>query len=106
MRKREKNGKRGATLITALTAMLVTMLCAGATLSPVWASVPRFGVDQHNSRRITDSLEETGFPFQKKWQTDLGGEVESQPIIHDGRIYVLRSDPDMGTTFRITLKNS
>ena len=78
--------------IAVLIAALVTTLFVSAALSPAWASVPRFGVDQQNSRQITDSLEETGFPFQKKWQTDLGGEVESQPIVRDGRIYVQAGD--------------
>ena len=59
---------------------------------PLRASVPRFGVDQQNSRGISDSLEETGFPFQKLWQADLGGEVESQPIVNAGRIYVQAGD--------------
>ena len=60
--------------------------------APMLAQVPRYGVDQSNSRRITDPLEETGFPFQKLWEADLDGKVESQPIVCEGRIYVQAGD--------------
>ncbi|MDR1194786.1 MAG: PQQ-like beta-propeller repeat protein, partial [Peptococcaceae bacterium] len=67
-------------------ALLLTLSVTGADNS-LGALVPRFGIDQQNSRRINDALEDTGFPFQKVWATDLGGEVGSQPIVCDGRVY-------------------
>ncbi|MCL1805264.1 MAG: PQQ-like beta-propeller repeat protein [Clostridiales bacterium] len=68
------------------------MIAAGTCISPLWGAVPRFGVDQQNSRKIYDSLEDTGYPFQKIWEADLGGLVESQPIVCDSRIYVQAGD--------------
>ncbi len=83
-----KQSGRGPLMSAALFVILIAVLITGPAAGPLRGAVPRFGVDQQNSRRIVDSLAETGFPFQKKWQTDLGGEVESQPIVCGGRIYV------------------
>lgn len=77
-----------ALFFALLAAVVIALLVSSIAAGPLWGAVPRFGVDQQNSRRITDSLAETGFPFQKAWQTYLGGEVESQPIVCGGRIYV------------------
>ncbi len=76
-------------------ALLVPLLALSylcLTGKPLRADVTRFGVDQFNSRSVSDSLEDTGFPFQEMWETDLGGEVESQPIIVNERIYVQAGD--------------
>jgi len=54
----------------------------------LWAAVPRFGVDEQNSRCVHDPLTKTGFPFRYGWSVDLGGQVESQPIFAEGSIYV------------------
>lgn len=75
---------RGGLLCWALIIILMG-LCE---FQPLLASVPRFAVDNENSRQIYDALEETGFPFGRTWSTPLGGPVESQPVMDQGRIYV------------------
>ncbi|MCL2121663.1 MAG: hypothetical protein FWH28_05370, partial [Clostridiales bacterium] len=65
--------------VRKVLTVLPTVFLLAAFLASVWttgslqASVPRYSVDMQNSRRISDNLEETEFPFQKLWQTDLEG---------------------------------
>jgi outer membrane protein assembly factor BamB len=76
-------------LILILLTMLSILILQDLGSSPVlWAAVPRFGVDDQNSRCIQDSLTKTGFPFKKVWSLPLEGKVESQPIFAQGSIYV------------------
>lgn len=56
------------------------------------AAVPRFGLDQQNSRQIQDFAADMNLPFQEIWQKSLGAPVESQPLLCNGSIYVQAGD--------------
>ncbi len=77
-----------------LILFLPPLLLAVLSLTPAAArgAVPRFGLDQQNSRQVREGLKEMNLPFQKKWQKDLGAPVESQPILCNGSIYVQAGD--------------
>lgn len=70
--------------------LLVILLTLAITLTNVVPSLGawRFAIDNQNSRRILDSGANYQLPFAELWATQLGGKVESQPIIANGFIYV------------------
>ena len=70
-----------------MLASLLALIFLLTSSNSVYAA-HRFGIDDQNTRQIKDSFADTGFPFKKAWETNLGGKVESQPIIAEGFIYV------------------